>query len=96
MVLFYNRTRDIQVLRTKDGTLGVDNIGVLKRDTELPNSPWRWYIGNLDLNMTDEMHRTEKLCVIEMLDKLNDAPPRRKGTEQARWREITGMSGATL
>lgn len=97
MILFYSRMSDVQVMRTEDGALGVDNIGVLRQPDNGGKSPdWIWDICEEDFDVADNMCTTEKLCIIGMLDKLNGYGHRVVETRQARWREITGIQDPTL
>lgn len=95
MILFFNRARDVQVLRTKNGGLGVDNIGILMQpDNGEENPNWILNVCGADLGISGDFSGTEKLCIIEMLDKLNNFGHRHSDLMQSRWREIVGRSDA--
>ncbi len=97
MILFYNRTNDIQVMRTKNCGLGVDDIGCLRQpDTGQSQPNWIWDFGDLWWERIEDFSSTEKHCIIGMLDKLNGVDYRNQDTMLARWEELTGPKGATI
>ena len=96
MILFHDRTNDVQVIRTRNSGLGVDNIGILRQpDNGEKNPDWTWDERS-GWDRGDNLSPPEKLCIIGMLDKLNNFGYSRIGTRQARWREITGLPEATF
>lgn len=93
MILFYNRTKDIQVIRTKTDRIPVVNYGTILRRN---GCAWEWDAPNTSCLDSDTVDDAEKREIIGMLDKLNDVQERDDSKMQSRWKEITGLKGATL
>lgn len=92
MILFRDRARDIQVIRTKDSGLGVDYIGVLRQpDTGEKRPHWVWDTEATDIDACKFLSKEEKLSIISMMDRLDGFGYRHCGMRLSRWCEITGL-----
>jgi hypothetical protein len=97
MILFQDRTGDVQVIRMREDEFRTDNIGVLRQpDTGEKNPNWIWDLKGVEKYETSCLTPIERLCIIRMLDKFNNFGYRGPGTRQTRWREITGLPEATF
>ena len=96
MILFQDIVSNVQVMRTKDSGLGVDNIGVLRQpDTGEKSPDWIWDERD-GWDRGNSLSAEEKTSIVGMLDKLNNFGYRLICTKLARWREIVGQPYATL